>query len=74
VLYEEHFGLNQRPFGETVSPSAFVALPSRDTVLRRLRYGLEHGQGPGLLFGPPGVGRDRALEEAQALLEREARD
>jgi type II secretory pathway predicted ATPase ExeA len=57
ALYEEHFGLRSRPFGETVSASAYVALPSRDSVLRRLRYGLEHGQGPALLFGAPGVGK-----------------
>jgi type II secretory pathway predicted ATPase ExeA len=56
-LYETHFGLVGRPFGETVNPSAYLALPSRDAVLRRLRYGLERGQGPALLFGPPGTGK-----------------
>jgi type II secretory pathway predicted ATPase ExeA len=56
-LYEAHFGLSDRPFGETVSRSCYVALPSRDTVLRRVRYGLEHGQGPALVFGPPGTGK-----------------
>jgi type II secretory pathway predicted ATPase ExeA len=56
-VYEEHFGLKSRPFGETTSPASYVALPSRDTALRRLRYGLEHGHGPALLFGPPGSGK-----------------
>jgi type II secretory pathway predicted ATPase ExeA len=56
-LYEGHFGLSSRPFGETVDPSAFVALPSRGAVVRRLRYGLEQGQGPALVFGPPGSGK-----------------
>ncbi len=56
-MYESHFGLTHRPFGETVDPSAFVSLASRDAVVRRLRYGLEHGQGPGLLFGAPGSGK-----------------
>lgn len=56
-MYEAHFGLSDRPFGETVSPSAYVALPSRDSVLRRVRYGLEHGRGPALVFGPPGTGK-----------------
>jgi len=56
-VYEPHFGLEQRPFSETASPSAYVAVPSRDAVLRRLRYALEHGQGPAVLFGPPGSGK-----------------
>ncbi|HKI21181.1 MAG TPA: AAA family ATPase [Isosphaeraceae bacterium] len=56
-MYEAHFGLDRPPFGETVSPSAYVAAPSRDAVLRRLRYALEHGQGPAVLFGPPGSGK-----------------
>jgi type II secretory pathway predicted ATPase ExeA len=56
-VYEAHFGLSGWPFGETVDPSAYVALPSREAVARRLRYGLEHGQGPALVFGPPGSGK-----------------
>ena len=40
-----------------MDPATFIAVPSRDTVLRRLRYGLEHGQGPALVFGPPGTGK-----------------
>ncbi len=56
-MYEAHFGLERPPFGETVSALAYVASPSRDAVLRRLRYALEHGQGPALLFGPPGSGK-----------------
>ena len=56
-MYEAHFGLEHRPFGETVSPSVYVSVPSRDAVLRRLRYALEHGQGPAVLFGPAGTGK-----------------
>ncbi len=56
-MYEAHFGLKHRPFGETVSPSVYVAVPSRDAVLRRLRYALEHGQAPAVLFGPPASGK-----------------
>ncbi len=56
-MYEEHFGLRPRPFGDPVRPGDLVSLPSREATLRRLRYGLEHGQGPALLFGPPGTGK-----------------
>jgi len=58
-LYESHFGLAARPFGEASAPPGFVALPSRESISRRLRYGLEHGQGPALLFGPAGSGKTR---------------
>ncbi len=56
-MYEDHFGLAPRPFGGPSGPSGVVPLPSREATLRRLRYGLEHGQGPALLFGPPGTGK-----------------
>ncbi len=56
-MYESHFGLSRLPFGESTDPSAYLALPSREAVLRRLRYGLEQGQGPALIFGPPGAGK-----------------
>lgn len=56
-MYEAHFGLTRRPFAETTDPSTAVALPSRAAVARRLRYGMEHGHGPALVFGPPGSGK-----------------
>ena len=56
-MYETHYGLERRPFGETVNPSAYVALPSHEAVLRRLRYALEQSRGPAVLFGPPGSGK-----------------
>lgn len=59
-MYEEHFGLQGRPFGPSGS---FLPLPSRESVLLRLRYGLEQGQGPVLLYGLPGVGKTRLAVE-----------
>src|SRR5262249_25609867 len=56
-VYESHFGLVRRPFAETVKPTAYVPLLGHDKVLRRLRYGLEQGRGPAVLFGPPGSGK-----------------
>jgi type II secretory pathway predicted ATPase ExeA len=56
-VYEAYYKLARRPFFETVSPLAYVELPSREVTLRRLRYGLEHSRGPTVLFGPPGTGK-----------------
>lgn len=56
-MYEEHFGLRPRPFGESGGPPGSIPLAGREAARRRLRYGLEHGQGPALLFGPPGTGK-----------------
>jgi len=59
ALYEAHFGLTQRPFGDSSRPEGYLPLASHDVALRRLRFGLEHGQGPALLFGPSGAGKTR---------------
>lgn len=56
-MYEAHYGLWTRPFGDSLDARAAVSLPSREAALRRLRYGLEHGGGPGLAFGPSGAGK-----------------
>ena len=56
-MYEAHFGLTPRPFGDSPGGPSDVALPSRDVVRRRLRYGLEQGCGPTLLVGAPGTGK-----------------
>ena len=56
-MYEAHFGLNERPFGETVKPSAYVSVPSRDAIVRRLHYALVHDAGPAMLVGPSGSGK-----------------
>ena len=71
-MYESHFGLSRLPFGESTDPSAYLALPSREAVLRRLRYGLEQGQGPALIFGPPGAGKT-LLARARAPARRDRR-
>src|SRR4051812_48063926 len=56
-MYEMHYGLSRRPFAESVSPDIYVELPSREAILRRVRYALEQLQGPALVFGPPGSGK-----------------
>jgi type II secretory pathway predicted ATPase ExeA len=56
-MYETHYNLERRPFGESVAPSVYVALPSHEVVLRRLRYALEQSRAPAILYGPPGSGK-----------------
>ncbi len=56
-MYESYYGLRECPFGESISTAEFVPLAGRSAAIRRLRYGLEHGRGPALLFGPPGTGK-----------------
>jgi type II secretory pathway predicted ATPase ExeA len=56
-VYETHYDLERRPFGETVDPSAYVSLPGHEVVLRRLRYALEQSRGPAVLYGPAGSGK-----------------
>ena len=56
-MYETHYGMVRRPFKETVRPTAYIPIPSRDAALRRLHYALVHNQGPAVLFGPPGMGK-----------------
>jgi type II secretory pathway predicted ATPase ExeA len=56
-VYEAHYGLKERPFGETTNPAVYVALPSRDAVIRRLHYALVHDAGPAMVIGPPGSGK-----------------
>ncbi len=42
-MYEAHFGLEQRPFGETALATAYVPLPSRDAALRRMHVRMADG-------------------------------
>ena len=56
-MYESHFGLSAPPFRETIDPTAYLPLSSHESALRRLRYGLERGSGPGIVYGPPGSGK-----------------
>ena len=56
-MYEAHFGLTPRPFGDSTRADGLIALPSREAAARRVRYGLEHGEGAALIFGPPGAGK-----------------
>src|SRR5262249_20875771 len=71
-VYESHFGLRQHPFVESVNPSAYIPLHSRDAVLRRLHYAVIHRHTPAVLIGAHGSGKTllarRLASESNALL------
>ena len=59
AVYEEHFGLNRRPFGETAEPSAWISLPSRETAIRRPGTGSNRARGRSS-SSAVGIGQDPA--------------
>jgi type II secretory pathway predicted ATPase ExeA len=56
-MYEEHFGLRQRPFPATPDPAAYYAATSHERALARLLAGLAAGEGLLLVTGAPGTGK-----------------
>jgi type II secretory pathway predicted ATPase ExeA len=56
-MYQEQFGLRQRPFPSTPDPACYYPATSHERALARLRRGLDDGEGLLLLTGAPGTGK-----------------
>jgi type II secretory pathway predicted ATPase ExeA len=56
-MYQEHFGLRQRPFPPTPDPACYYPATSHERALARLCRGLDDGEGLLLLTGGPGTGK-----------------
>jgi type II secretory pathway predicted ATPase ExeA len=56
-MYQEHFGLRQRPFPSTPDPACYYPATSHERALVRLQRGLEDGEGLLLLTGEAGTGK-----------------
>ncbi len=62
-MFLAHFGLKHPPFAESTSGDAWVALPSRESALRRLRFLHENEHGPALIHGQPGTGKSHLARQ-----------
>ncbi len=56
-MYEDHFGLRQRPFPATPDPTAYYAATGHERAMARLLAGLGAGEGLLLVTGAPGTGK-----------------
>ncbi len=56
-MYQEHFGLRQRPFPPTPDPASYYPATTHERALARLGRGLDGGEGLLLLTGAAGTGK-----------------
>lgn len=56
-MYEQHFGLNEKPFENTPDPRFFFANPDHDEALANLIYAVTERKGFVLLTGEVGSGK-----------------
>lgn len=67
-MYGSQFDLDRRPFDETLDSEAYVPLPAREAIVRRLRYGLDQGSGVVVLHGPTGGGKTMLARRLASVL------
>lgn len=63
-MYEEFFGLRDRPFDLTPSPRFLVLTDSHREALRNLEYGIASRKGITLLIGEAGAGKTTVIRAA----------
>ncbi len=63
-MYEEFFGLTERPFDLTPSPKFLVLTESHREALRNLEYGIGSRKGITLLIGDAGAGKTTVIRAA----------
>lgn len=56
-MYEQFFGLEQRPFLSTPDPAGYFPTPSHEEALALLKCCVNDGEGIGVLAGRPGTGK-----------------
>lgn len=66
-MYEQAYGLLERPFGLTWNPRYFLETPAHEEALSTLQYGLLERKGLIVLVGEPGTGKTTLI---RALMSR----
>ncbi len=66
-MYERFYGLSERPFDITTSPSVLVLTDTHREALSTLQYGLQVQKGITLLLGEAGMGKTMLLQHALTL-------
>ncbi len=66
-MYEQFYGLLERPFDLTPNPRYLVLTPSHEEALGNLQYGITSRKGITLLLGEAGTGKTTLLRKALTL-------
>ena len=61
-MYADYWGLEHRPFENSIAPELFYRSATHHAALLKLRYVVEHGLGAGLLVGGIGCGKTYLVE------------
>lgn len=69
-MYEEFYGLRERPFDLTPNPRFLFLTPRHREALSTLRYGLSMHRGLALLLGEAGTGKTTVVRAALAAEQR----
>lgn len=69
-VYEDHWGLQRRPFEATFDAEVFFRSSVHEAALAKLIYAAESDQGPALLVGPAGTGKTAVLTVFMSGLDR----
>ncbi|MCM2681465.1 XrtA/PEP-CTERM system-associated ATPase [Echinimonas agarilytica] len=68
-MYEEHFGLSDKPFKLSPDPKYFFSSAHHDRAVAYLQYGLSQGEGFIVVTGPIGTGKTTIARSLLASLD-----
>src|SRR6185503_13935749 len=69
-MYEEYYGLSERPFDLTPNPRFLLLTPTHREALNTLDYGISAQKGLTLLIGDAGTGKTTLIRKTLALRHR----